>query len=137
MKTNYNFTVGDVLEGVISKILPYGVIVTLDNNVQGLVHISHLHNKFVNNVSDLFNLQDIVKVKVLTIDNDNNKIALSIKDVSPQTSNDVKPIFNKQPQSIPQSTPVEKSHFETIMSNWQKESNDKIESINRRTKRRS
>ncbi len=145
MKNNYNFSVGDIVSGVVSKILPFGVIVTLDNNTQGLVHISHLHNNFVKNISDLFSLNDNVKVKVLNIDSANNKIALSIKDAVPKTTpvNETTQTFNNKTNkknnltSPVTSETTEKSHFETIMSNWQKESNDKIESINRRTKRRS
>ncbi len=137
MKNNYNFSVGDVLDGVIIKILPFGVIVSLEDHVQGLVHISHLHNKFINNIEDHFAIQDLVKVKVLSIDSVNKKIALSIKDAiatSPVVNQRTSTKF--QAKSSNADLP-EKSHFETIMSNWVKESNDKIESINRRTKRRS
>ncbi len=145
MKKNYDFSVGDILCGTITKILPFGVLVALDNNVQGLVHISHLHTKFVNNINDFFALHDKVTVKVLNIDSTNNKIALSIKDALDSNSKSnlhtiLEPTFDKQKTFIKSTKPIEtteKSHFETIMSNWQKESIDKIESINRRTKRHS
>ncbi len=137
MKNNYNFSVGDVLNGVIIKILPFGVIVSLENNAQGLVHISHLHNKFISNINDHFALQDLVKVKVLSIDSEHKKITLSIKEafetsIVANTKN-----FGKETKPTSNVDTSEKSHFETIMSQWIKESNDKIESINRRTKRRS
>ncbi len=147
MKNNYNFAVGDVVSGVITKILPYGVIVTLDSNAQGLVHISHLDTKFISNISDHFSLQDKITVKILSIDHDNNKIALSVKEAIPQQNHQLQhqPLKNRNnsTQSTQSIQPTDqnalntKSHFETIMSNWQKESIDKIESINRRTKRRS
>ncbi len=138
MKKNYNFSVGDVLDGVIVKILPFGVIVSLEGNVQGLVHISHLHNKFINSIAEHFDLQDSVKVKVLSIDSENNKIALSIKEALATNETETPKTYGKSQNKITTNAEQpEKSHFETIMSNWLKESNDKIESINRRTKRRS
>ncbi len=69
--------VGDILEGKVLNVMQYGVFVQLPNNQKGLVHISEVSNKFVSDINTVLKQGQIVKVKVISIDN--AKIALSIK----------------------------------------------------------
>ena len=75
--------VGSIVEGKIVHIKPFGAIVSL-GTVQGLVHISQVANSFVQDINDHVKVGDIVKVKVLSIDEETHKIALSIRDALPK-----------------------------------------------------
>ncbi|MFE6168370.1 S1 domain-containing post-transcriptional regulator GSP13 [Viridibacillus arvi] len=73
------YVVGDVLTGKITGIQPYGAFVALDENTQGLVHISEITYGFVKNIADLLSVGQEVQVKVLEIDENASKISLSIR----------------------------------------------------------
>lgn len=73
------FEVGDVLTGKVTGIQPYGAFVALDENTQGLVHISEITYGFVKNITDFMKVGDEVQVKVLEVDADAKKISLSIR----------------------------------------------------------
>ena len=68
---------GESYEGEVVKIMEFGAFVKLTPNKDGLVHISEIKKERVNKVSDELNVGDIVKVKLLKIDN--GKLSLSIK----------------------------------------------------------
>ena len=69
--------VGSIVEGKVVRVKPFGAIVSL-GNTQGLVHISQVANSFVQDINDHVKVGDMVKVKVLSIDEESHKIALSI-----------------------------------------------------------
>jgi small subunit ribosomal protein S1 len=73
-----NINVDDVLEGIVTGIMPFGVFVDLDG-VEGLVHISEIAWEKVNHPSSYFTVGSPVKVKVLGIDDGSGKLALSVK----------------------------------------------------------
>ncbi|MBK3496200.1 general stress protein 13 [Viridibacillus sp. YIM B01967] len=75
----YKYEVGDVLTGKVTGIQPYGAFVALDENTQGLVHISEITYGFVKNITDLLSVGQEVHVKVLEIDEHASKISLSIR----------------------------------------------------------
>src|SRR5690625_3922210 len=74
---------GDVIEGTVQRIANFGAFVDVGSGVDGLVHISELSHERVNQVTDLLNVGDKIKVKVLSVDYDNERISLSIKDTLP------------------------------------------------------
>ncbi|PZN07158.1 MULTISPECIES: S1 RNA-binding domain-containing protein [Thermaerobacter] len=77
------YTVGDIVEGTVDGITGFGAFVKLPDGRTGLVHISEVAHGWVENVSDHLSVGDTVKVKILRIDEANNKIALSIKATQP------------------------------------------------------
>ncbi len=74
--------VGDVIEGVISNIVEFGIFVNI-GGIEGLVHISEISWSKVNKIDELYKIGDKVKVQVIDIDRDTRKIALSIKRLQP------------------------------------------------------
>lgn len=126
--------VGSVIEGTVVKVKPFGAIVLLPNKKQGLLHISHVSSKFIEDINDFVSAGDVVKVKVLTYDKENNKISLSMKEVEADNTDvevEVKPrIFE------PKKKTKELVTFEDKFNNWLKDSNEKQASINKRNKRR-
>jgi small subunit ribosomal protein S1 len=69
---------GDVVEGVISNIVDFGAFVDLDG-MDGLIHISELSWSHVNHPSEVLEIGQNVKVKVLDIDRDRQRISLGLK----------------------------------------------------------
>ncbi len=73
------YELGDVLTGKVTGIQPYGAFVALDDDTQGLVHISEITYGFVKDVSEFLSVGQEVEVKVLEIDEAAEKISLSIR----------------------------------------------------------
>jgi small subunit ribosomal protein S1 len=69
---------GDVVEGQISNIVDFGAFVDLDG-MDGLIHISELSWSHVNHPSEMLEIGQTVKVKVLDIDRDRQRISLGLK----------------------------------------------------------
>ncbi len=70
---------GMVLEGTVSNVAQFGAFVDLGVHQDGLVHVSQLANKFVNDAREVVKTGDIVKVKVLEVDLARKRISLTMK----------------------------------------------------------
>ena len=70
---------GMVLTGTVRNVIDFGAFVDIGVKHDGLVHISELSDSFVKKPSDIVSVGDIVKVKVLKIDFDRQKVSLSMK----------------------------------------------------------
>jgi len=81
---------GEIYEGKVVKIMDFGAFVNFFGKKDGLVHISQLANERVNNVKDIVNEGDIVKVKLVGFDN-RGKVKLSMKDVDQKTGKEISP----------------------------------------------
>ena len=79
------FKISDLVKGKVTKITSYGAFVELVNGIDGLVHITQLSDKKVNRVKDVLNLGDEIEASVIKIDDDERRIALSMR--SKQASN--------------------------------------------------
>ncbi|WP_107838551.1 30S ribosomal protein S1 [Metasolibacillus meyeri] len=77
-----NIQQGDVLEGKVQRLATFGAFIDL-GGVDGLVHISQVSHDHVEDVSTVLTEGQAVKVKVLSVDADNERISLSIKDTLP------------------------------------------------------
>jgi len=72
---------GMILEGVITNVTKFGAFVDLGVHQDGLIHISELANQYVQSPSDVVSVGDVVRVKVLEVDLQRRRIALSRKQV--------------------------------------------------------
>ena len=70
------YMVGEVVEGVITGIQPYGAFVYLDSKHNGLIHISEISERFVRDVHTYVKINERVKVKILDIDEDGKIVGL-------------------------------------------------------------
>ena len=82
--------IGDILEGEVIRFVPYGVFVRVFDDINGLVHLSELSQKSINNPNEVVKLGQIVKTKIILLDPKNRKIGLSMKgllegDTAPET----------------------------------------------------
>lgn len=71
--------VGMELEGTVRNVVDFGAFVDIGVKNDGLVHISQLSSKFVKHPMDVVSVGDTVKVKIITIDRDKQKIGLTMK----------------------------------------------------------
>ena len=71
---------GDVLEGKVVKLMSFGAFVELFPGVEGLVHINEITDENIAKPSDVLEVGQMVKVKVLDVNKENKRISLSIKD---------------------------------------------------------
>ena len=74
-----HFKIGDVIEAKVSKVTSYGAFIELDNDIDGLVHISQISEDHVENIKDVINEGDVVNSRVIKIDKNERRIGLSIK----------------------------------------------------------
>lgn len=72
---------GDIIDGTVVRIAPFGAFVEIYPGVDGLVHISQLANRRVEKPQDVVSVNQPVKVKILSIDPQEKRIGLSIREV--------------------------------------------------------
>lgn len=108
-----------ILEGVVTGITNFGVFVNIGDNVNGLVHISEITQGYIKDINDIFKVGDVVKVKVLKIEN-NGKISLSIKQVYELKQRE------RTTASLKRQTPIESKEatFEDKLARFMKNSEE-------------
>jgi len=75
--------VGDIVSGKIVSIMNYGIFVEIEKGVEGLVHISEISwNKNIENLSEQYKTGDMLESKILSIDIEDQKISLGIKQLT-------------------------------------------------------
>jgi len=72
-----NYHVGDLLSGYVTKITNFGAFVKLEDDLEGLLHISELSDHKINSVEDVLKIGMKVEVRVIRVDTDERKIGLS------------------------------------------------------------
>lgn len=71
---------GMILPGIVTNITAFGCFVDIGVHQDGLVHLSHLANKFIKDPNEIVKVHQKVKIKVIELDKARKRIALSIKD---------------------------------------------------------
>lgn len=74
-----DLSIGMILTGTIRNVTDFGAFVDIGVKHDGLVHISEMSDKFVKNPSEIVSVGDVVKVKVIDIDKERQKVKLSMK----------------------------------------------------------
>lgn len=138
--------VGNKVEGKITGLAKFGAFIDLGNNKTGLVHISEVSDKFVEDINEELKVGEIVTVKVLTIDND-GKIALSMRDKEKEALEKKKqqpkrefqtretnnrrpsPTFNKRSNNNQNNS----QDFDSLMNDFLKDSETRLSSIRKNT----
>lgn len=77
-----SFKVGDLVKGTVAKIASFGAFVNLENDIDGLIHISQLSEDHVEKVKDVIKVGDEIEARVIKVDKVERRIGLSIKAVS-------------------------------------------------------
>lgn len=111
--------VGSILEGKVTGITNFGAFVELDGGETGLVHISEVADTYVKDVKDFLEMDQMVKVKVISVKD--GKIGLSIKELAKQ---------NSRSQYL-------KASFEDRLSKFLKDSEERQGDLKRKIDKRS
>ncbi len=74
------YPIGTVVTGIVSKITAFGAFVELGNGIEALVHVTELSDQPFGKVEDVIQKGDEIKAKVIKLDSENKKMALSIKE---------------------------------------------------------
>ena len=82
------YKTGDIISGKVTGIENYGIFISLEDGVTGLIHISEISESYVRNISDYAEVGDIIRARILDFDKDKRKLKLSIKDI--QYQDDIK-----------------------------------------------
>jgi len=138
-----NFEVGSIVEGKVTGIKPFGAFVALNDNVQGLVHISEVSHGFVKDINEALSVGDVVSVKILSVDEDSKKISLSIRQTqeapAPAPKKERRPGgFNSNKKSNTSNNQDANKGFNTLeakLKDWLKESTDRQAQLNKRLKK--
>ena len=73
------FAVGDIVPAKIVSLMPFGAFAEVYEDVDGLIHISRISTERVNSPADVLSVGQVVNVKITEIDDENRKLALSIR----------------------------------------------------------
>ena len=73
------YKIGDIVKGKVAKIATYGAFIELQNDIDGLVHISQVSEEHVDKLKDVLKVGDTVEARVIKIDKDERRLGLSIK----------------------------------------------------------
>ena len=126
--------IGSVLEGKVTGITKFGAFVSLPEGKTGMVHISEISDTYVKEVTDHIQENQVVKVKVLAID-DRGRIGLSMKQAEGNYQAPPKPQNNSVRQSPrdarSKNVRKEPATFEDMMLKYKQESEEKISDLKR------
>src|SRR5437773_845876 len=76
------YQAGEIIEGQVTKLVPFGAFVRLAAGIEGLVHISELSSEHVESPEQVLSVGDTVRVKVIDVDVSRRRISLSMKQVA-------------------------------------------------------
>ncbi len=134
-------SVGDIFDGKVVSVMPFGAFVEFDKNQSGLVHISEISTSYVQDINEHIKKGDEVKVKVIKIE-DSGKISLSIKQTmeKPTTEpksrkkkdvRDNKPKQSVRPADIDWSQKGDELSFEDKLSKFKSDSDEAFRILKR------
>ena len=96
---------GMELEGTVTNVTNFGAFVDLGVHQDGLVHISELSHKYVQDARQAVKVGEVVKVKVIGVDSTMKRISLSIKAILPKPQRRPRPQKKPKPAAAPQAEP--------------------------------
>ena len=76
-----DFKKNDIIIAKVTGIQDYGAFVNIDDEYDGLIHISEISYGFVKNINDYVKIGDKIFAEIINIDKDSNQLRLSIKDI--------------------------------------------------------
>ena len=76
--------VGDVVQGTVKKILPFGAVITFGDNIEGMLHVKEASHFYVKNIYEVAKVGQTLELKIIAIDLDTCKVSLSLKALQPE-----------------------------------------------------
>lgn len=76
------YKVGDIINVCVTAVEPYGAFVNVDDEYSGLIHISEITGKYINNISNYIKVGDMLNAKIIDVDSNTKHLKLSLKSVN-------------------------------------------------------
>ena len=111
------YNVNQIIEGKVNSIKSYGIFVVIDDVYTGLIHISQINGKFINNIYDYFKIGDVIKVRILEVDEEKKQLKLSTVNINKN---------GEKNKKLPE-TSLGFELFEEILPEWIDEKLEEIE----------
>ncbi len=80
------YTIGDVIEGTVTKLVNFGAFVRVEEGLEGLIHISELSNQRVAHPGDVVKEGEVLKLKIISLDSERHRLGLSLKQADDRPS---------------------------------------------------
>ena len=122
---NKSLEKGQVVDGKVTGIQPYGAFVQLDEETQGLVHISEITHGFVNDINDHLQVGDEVKVKILEVNEAENKVSLSIRATEEAPKKETQAKSSNNNQTVSNDSAAGFNTLRDKLQEWIKQSENK------------
>lgn len=100
------YPIGEIVEGTVARMAPFGAFVTLEDGIDGLVHISQIVNRRITKPDEELTIGQSIQVKVMDIDLETQKISLSKREADN--------ILNPPPEEPPAAEPEPTTEEETV-----------------------
>jgi small subunit ribosomal protein S1 len=123
------YAIGSIVRGRIVNITNFGAFAKLEEGVEGLIHISELDEKHVDNPSEIVSIGDELDLKVISLDPEERRIGLSLKEAKGDHERTVVTQYNEEARSD-RTTLADVIDKSGVSLNRQKESNTKDEEDN-------
>ena len=81
IRTINDLSIGQILPGIVNNVTNFGAFVDIGIKENGLIHISHLADEYIENPSDFIKVHQHVKAKVVSVDVERKRIGLSLKGI--------------------------------------------------------
>lgn len=119
------YQVGQIVEGKVTGIQPYGAFIVIDKDISGLIHISEISDGYVKDINRFVHIGDTVRVKIIEIDLSMKQAKLSLKALNRSHAR-----IRKRPMNRRASLPLMKKGFASIanqMDRWIREAKEEME----------
>lgn len=73
------YQVGTVIKGIVNRVTPFGAFVKLDDDINGLIHVSEVSEEEVSDPAEVLTVGQEIEAKIITIDPDDHRVGLSIR----------------------------------------------------------
>ncbi len=131
-------SVGDIVEGKVMSIMPFGAFIEWDKKQSGLVHISEVSSEYVKDINAHLQKGQTVRAKVIKID-EKGKISLSIKQAAPQERREKRKDSKQRtaergpvrPADIDWSVKNDNLSFEDKLSKFKTDSDESLRTLKR------
>lgn len=114
------YSINQLIDVKISSVVPYGAFVVVDDEYTGLIHISEINGKYINDITQYFKIDEIKRVKVIGIDETEKKLSLSMRGIPSNLRNKSKLSETKLGFDL----------FDEILPEWINEKMTEIENAN-------
>ena len=111
------YNVNQIVKGKVNSIKPYGIFVIIDDVYTGLIHISQINGKFINDINEYFKVGDEITTRIIEVDEDKKQLKLSTVNI----------LKSGKKKSKLSETSLGFELFDEILQDWIDEKLDEIE----------